>query len=513
MTGNLKRLRPYDQPPRQRRSLIPGGIDSAAGLWFGVAAVWLLVAATLGLLWISLRILPAALPDAFPDGFSFSFPIPFVNWTFAFNLETVTSGFFAALVWGWLSNAAIAATWYITPRLTGQRLLSDTLANLALVLWNLGILGSIAVSYIGDITSPGLLMEAPWWVDGLPLLGLTVVNLVFWRSVLTSLRGAYVSIGYLGLALISLLGFYGTSALTELPFFTVDDTARSLIAAAFGRLVLVYWVTGTAVGALYYIVPRATGNPLYSSGLALAGLVLWFVLGIGSALGTLLDPSVPFWITSLGNAATIMLVAHAFIVIANLFLSVQGRWSLILSTGTLGFAVISLVFLGASALFDAVGALRGVQALIGRTSWEMGGWLFLTLGAATFAWFATADHGLPRVLRRDWRATPLTDLQQWAVLAGAAIAGLALMAGGLAEGSLRAGAAAPEEIAGTLLWFDLAAAVGFGLLALGAVAFIIELFLLYTSAPRADYALAPTTDVPATSAPAPSTDTAPAAGG
>ena len=507
MTCNLKKLRPYDEPPRGGRALVPGGVDSAAGLWFAVAAVWLLLAAGLGLLWIGLRMLPAAFPEAMPEGLNLAFQIPIINWTVAFNDETVTSGFFAALVWGWLTNAAIAGIWYVTPRLTGQRLMTDTIANLALGLWNLGVLGSIAAAYVNELAQPGLLMEAPWWIDGLPLLGLTVVNLVFWRSVLPHLRGAYVSLLYMGLGLISLLGFYGLGALIELPFISLDETARFLAAAAFLRLVIVYWVVGAAVGALYYVVPRATGNPLYSSGLALAGLALWFVLGIGSAIGTLVDPTVPFAVTSLGSAATMMLVAHAFIVIANLFLTISGRWSLVLGTGAVGFAVVSLAFLGASALFDAVGALRGVQALVGRTGWSIGSLLFVTGGMATFAWFAAAEHGLPRILRRDWRATPLTDIQLWAVFAGVTVTGLSLMAGGLAEGSLRAAAADPAEIAATLIWFDVGAAIGFGLVALGALAFVLDFFLHYTSAPRADYALAPSTTPPATA-----TDTAPATG-
>ena len=53
MTGRLKKLRPYDEPPRRRRRLIPGAPDSAAGMWFGVAALWLVIATGIGLLWIA----------------------------------------------------------------------------------------------------------------------------------------------------------------------------------------------------------------------------------------------------------------------------------------------------------------------------------------------------------------------------------------------------------------------------------------------------------------------------
>ena len=81
----------------------------------------------------------------------------------------------------------------------------------------------------------------------------------------------------------------------------------------------------------------------------------------------------------------------------------------------------------------------------------------------------------------------------------------------LAEGSLRAAAAAPEELRGTLAWFDVAAGIGFGLVALGALAFLGELFLVFTSAHRADYVVAPVTAAPPPT-PATQSDTATATG-
>lgn len=509
MTGRLKKLRPYDEPPRRRRRLIPGAPDSAAGMWFAVASLWLVIATGIGLLWIALRILPAVTPSTFPNGVSLSFGIPIVNWTFALTPDSVASGFMIALVWGWLTNAAIAGIWYATPRLTGAPLQSDTFANLALLAWNASIAAGLAAAYITELAEPGTLTAAPWWIDGLGALGLLIVNGVFWRNVLPSLRTAYVSLLYFGLGLLTILGLFGLQALLELPFINLDATARALIGAAFVRLVVVYWVTGAMVGTLYYVVPRATGNPLYSSGLALLGVALWLVLGVGSALGALVDPSVPYVITTLGSVATMLLVVHAFVVIANLYLTISGRWTLLLGAGSLTLAVMSLAFFGASALFDAVGALRGVEALVARNGWPIGAMLFLTAGAATFAWFATADHGLPRILRRDWRGSPLGGIRLWTTFAGVILAGLGLMFGGLAEGSMRVAQATPDAIRGTLMWFDGVAGIGFGLLALAGLAFLVELFLIYTSAPRAAYAVPPQTSVPASTS---TTDPAPAAG-
>ena len=88
-----RKLRPYDQPPKRKRTLIPNAPDSAAGLFLVVAILWLLAAATLGIL--------AAGERLFPDILKFSFSVPLgrgieVDITRA----TVDPAFVDALVFG-----------------------------------------------------------------------------------------------------------------------------------------------------------------------------------------------------------------------------------------------------------------------------------------------------------------------------------------------------------------------------------------------------------------------------
>jgi len=64
------------------------------------------------------------------------------------------------------------------------------------------------------------------------------------------------------------------------------------------------------------------------------------------------------------------------------------------------------------------------------------------------------------------------------------------MAGGIAHGSLLSQAATADEIQSTLTWFWLAGAAGLGLVALGGLASLVSLFLMYTTARRAEYAVA-----------------------
>jgi cbb3-type cytochrome oxidase subunit 1 len=112
------------------------------------------------------------------------------------------------------------------------------------------------------------------------------------------------------------------------------------------------------------------------------------------------------------------------------------------------------------------------------------------LGAGTFAFFAFAEHAAPRMFRRDWAGTLLTDAQLWATLAGTVLAAFALIGAGIAHGSLMAQGAPADQVNGTLIWFRLVAAGGLGLASLGGVCLVGTLFLMYTTARRAEYAQA-----------------------
>jgi cbb3-type cytochrome oxidase subunit 1 len=162
---------------------------------------------------------------------------------------------------------------------------------------------------------------------------------------------------------------------------------------------------------------------------------------------------------------------------------------MILSPGTVPFAVVALAFLTATTLLEAIGALGSVRSLVGNTEWVMGVRLFAYFGTASFALLALADHAFPRILRREWRDTILSDATLWATFGGTAVVGLALLAGGIAHGSLLRDGAAPDAITGTMRWFLGAAGAGFGLIGLGGLAVVANLFLIYTSARRAEYSV------------------------
>ncbi|PZR63997.1 MAG: hypothetical protein DLM71_03930 [Chloroflexi bacterium] len=493
MTGYAKKLRPYDQPPKRRRSLIPAAPDSAATWFFVFGALWFLAASGLAMLWAAQLLFPQLRAG---------FQLPVVNQPFEISPITVQAAFINALVYGWLTNAGFAVALFLAPRLTGERIPGEGIAFLGALVWNLALAAGLLTVFLPKIAGSGSLATFPLPVDGLALLGIFIVNAAFWRTLIAAraqFSGGdrpYVSLLFAGVGLLALLGLY---ALASAAPIVLSGTNLALVDAFTARGISTYWLLGITFATLFYVVPRATGNPLASGGLALLALVTWLVLAGGSALGALLDPTVPYFITTAGNVATILLVLPVFLVIGNLVFTLSGRWSLMLTPGTLTFALVSLAFLLAGAVLDAVGSLRSVQASVTPTEWTAGAWLFAAYGAFTFAGYAAADHALPRVLRRAWRETPMASVRLWTTFAGVTIGGLGLMAAGLAHASLAGQGLSGDQLAAQLFGYRAAAALGIALAALGPLTLLVELFLMYTSGrPVEAVTVSPAADDPIT---------------
>jgi cytochrome c oxidase cbb3-type subunit 1 len=492
-----RKLRPYDEPPAQQRSLVPNGPDSAATSALVVSALWLVAAAGIGAL--------AALQRLFPGVITASLDVPLGSGvTLVLDAPTVQAAFVDALVFGWLSNAAFAAICFATPRLLGVRLAGDAIANLGLGAWNVAVAAGIGLLYVKGVSGTGALAEFPLPVKALELLALLAVNLAFWRTVLTTRGRVYISLYYFGIALLALLALV---AIDTLPGVVgLGATNEQLVYAFAARALETYWVLGTALGTLYYVIPRVTRNPLYSGGLATLAWAGWVVFAGLSAVGALVDPSVPYAITSIGQAGTLLLLAPTLLAVANLLGTIGGRWSMLLSPGTLAFAVVGLAVISGSAVLESVGSLHGVQTLTRGTEWPTGVMVISLLGGATFAFYAFADHALPRVLRRAWSQPFLAGAQLWTTFVGVALGGLAMIGSGLVAGSLQAQAATADAINAEplVVIFRFVAAAGLGLAALGGLSLLVNLFLMYTAGSPAEFVASEATAPPG----APSTSAA-----
>jgi cytochrome c oxidase cbb3-type subunit 1 len=464
-SGNLKRLRPYDAPPKSNTSLVPGSENGTVMGYLGFGAIWFLTATGIATLAIAQMVM---------SSFTFVIQLPF-GMTFELNPDTVAAGFRHAFVWGWLTNAAFGAVFFITPRITGHPIAHSRIGMLGMVLWNVGVGAGLALLYIPQVADAGTLTGFPWLINALLVLGLLLVNLSFW----TSLRGPgtpYIALAWFALGMLSLLGM--TVEATIVGFLDLDPSIDALAEAMWVRGIAIVWLLGIPIGALHYLVPRLTGQPLASGTLAWVGLATWFVLGVISCFGAAVSPQLPYALVTLGNVATILLLLPATAIIGNLTMTLRGKWSLALSPGPLALAVASMVFLGGTALLAGIGSLREVQTAVAFTEWPGGVAAFALLGASSIGLIAVGEHAWPRLLHRSHSGGLWAYAVTWAAFGGAAVAGAALIAAGLFHVGMAADGMAPNEISATLLPIHLVAFAGLGLSGLAAAAHAASAYVL-----------------------------------
>jgi cbb3-type cytochrome oxidase subunit 1 len=407
-------------------------------------------------------------------GFTFVIQLPLAM-TFELTPTTVSAGFRHAFAWGWLTNAAFGAIFFITPRVTGRPIAHAQIGLSGMVLWNIGIAAGLTLLYVPQVAGTGLLTGFPVLVTLVLVVALVLISVSFW----TSLGGAgepFVALAWFAVGMLSLLGMTFEAAVVGL--LDLDPAVDALAEAMWVRALSLVWLLGIPIGALHYLVPRLTGQPLASGGLAWLGLGGWAILAVISSFGAAVSPLLPYALVSLGNAATIMLLLPATAIIANLAMTFRGRWRLALSPGPAAMAVTALVFLGGSALLLGIGSLREVQAAVARTEWPGGVAAFGLLGAATTGLLAVGEHAWPRLLHRSHRGGLLAYVVTWSALGGAVIAGTALIAAGLFHVEMAADGMPIGEIRTALLPIYLVAWSGLGLSALAAVGHATGAYLL-----------------------------------
>ena len=408
------------------------------------------------------------------SSFTFIIELPF-GLSVEFTADTVAAGFRHTFAWGWLTNAALGAIFFATPRLTGRPITGQRTAVLGMIIWNVGFAAGLALLYIPQLVDEGTVTGFPFVVNLILVLGLLLTSLSFWRSVFGA-EHAFISLAWFGVGMLTLLGLVIEASVVSL--LNLDPTTDALAEAMWIRAWTLLFAIGVTIGGLHYLVPRLSGQPLASGALAWFGLWTWAVLGVIAIFGAAVHPSIPYALVSAGNAATMMLLLPVLAVVANLAMTLRGRWALVLSPGPLAMAVASLVFLGGSVVLAGIGSLREVQAAVAHTEWPIGVVAFALGGAASIGLMAVGEHAWPRMLHRSHQGGLVAYAVTWSALVGAAVMGAALIAGGLFHVGLVADGTAPDEILTSLLPIHLIAWAGLGLLGLAAAGHAVEAYLL-----------------------------------
>ena len=377
-----------------------------------------------------------------------------------------------ALLYGFCIPAGLGIGLWLFARLGRTPLSQPWLATLGALFWNAGVALGIGGILAGDRTGfPGL--DVPGYAAPVLLVGYILASLC---GALTFHHRAekplFVSQWFLMTALFWFPWIYVTAQV-----FVVISPARGVAQAVIAwwyvnNLQNVYlWLTGLA--AVFYFIPKITGNDLHSRYLAL--LTFWMVILFSSWGGISTSAPVPAWMPALSLVAT----ALNLVIVAAVGLSAYQTCRAGTRAGPDG-AALRFVLFGVAAfvvagLMQVAGALPRLNEITDLTWFGAARSQLNLLGFFAMVSFGAIYFIVPRLAGYDCLCPKGARAHFWLSAIGIILAIAPQAIGGLVEGFKLQDPNLPfAQIAGGSLHFLRVSTLGLFLFALGQGFFLVN---------------------------------------
>ena len=335
-----------------------------------------------------------------------------------------------AVLYGWITNAALGVIIWVLPRLLRTPLVGAAWVLLGGALINTGI--ASAIGAIGSGWTDGMeYLEIPWQIGIFIVAGFVcIIGPVLYTLVNRKVESLYVSVWYMVAALlwIALLFIVG-----KLPgvHTGVQQATTNLW---YGHNVLGLWFTPISVGAIYYFLPKIIGRPVRSYNLSILGF--WTLAFFYGQVGGhhLIGGPIPGWLSTLSIVQSMMMIIPVAAFTINMAGTMQGRMHLALHSPTLRFMMFGGLMYMLSSVQGSLEALRSVNQVAHFTHFtvahaHLGAYAFVTM-----VLFGAIYFMLPRVLNWEWPFPRLISAHFWLAAIGILIYFGPLTYGGWLQG-------------------------------------------------------------------------------
>ena len=384
-------------------------------VWLYWGMFWLLLTPTFGVTISALFNFPDYLPPALELTFGRLRPVH-VN----------------GVIFGAFSTLFIGLCHYLVPRLCGVRVWGEKLGMPMVWIWNIGLIAGLASLAMG--WNQGLEAgEFPLLIDVVIFVIVTVTTIQFLVTIARRLEPQlYVALWYL------ISAFVWTVLNLILGSFILPYTIAGANSAAFHGLFIHYivglWLTPAGYVVIYYFLPVAARNPLYSHKLSLVGfwsLALFYpFVGIHHYLYS----PIADWAETLSIVTSMLLIIPVWTVLVNFFGTMKGSWQTFGTNLPAKFLIMGSIMYLFGCFQGSTEALRSIQQPTHFTDFVIshshltvfGTFVVWAIGGLVYVW--------PRLFGRELWSFKLGNWSFWLITAGISTMGLVLTAGGLLQG-------------------------------------------------------------------------------
>lgn len=322
-----------------------------------------------------------------------------------------------SLIYGWLTLAGLASIFYAVPRLTGARIGSEPGGQLSGFLINFTLALGVAITFFGGVQDQQF-SELPAYLDAPLALALLIATGNVGRSVSRSIEPRlYASVYFFFGGLIWIILSLAAGNLHALR--GVSDSIAHLFSI---NTTIFLWVSSVGIGALYYVVPRASGSPLYSHRLALVGFWSMAIAAPMSGSSRQVFGPQPQWLVTISIASSILLLMPVMALLVNLFGTLRLAWDRVADHPSIRFFVSGSIFWAVGVALWVLTGFRGTAKTFGATDWETTPVWVIVLGAGTLWAMGLIVFALPRLMGRRWLYRGRVSAGQWLNTVGVAMA-------------------------------------------------------------------------------------------
>ena len=339
------------------------------------------------------------------------------------------------VMFGFAVTMLIGAAFYIVPRMVRVPLFSEKLGIASLVGWNGSLIAGVVALSLGHTQSREY-AEMFYPSD----VGVVVAFvLILWDLIVTVMRRRepvlYVSVWYFvgGLLLSAATYIIGNCmwAGWKGAIFGMPD---AVIHWFYGHNVLGLLMTPLAVGAAYYVIPRAAQVPLYSHTLSQIGF--WSILIMYTHIGThhLLQAPAPTWLKLISIVDSIAMTIPVATVLVNLWMTAQGRIGKLTQNPAARFVFVGTILYLVVCIQGPFQSLPIVQRITHFTHWIPAHAHLAVVGFVGMIGWGTCYFLLPEITGRPIHSTRLANLHYWLMFMGVISMMVVLTISGLIQG-------------------------------------------------------------------------------
>jgi cbb3-type cytochrome oxidase subunit 1 len=333
---------------------------------------------------------------------------------------------------GWLGNAFLAFLYHAVPILTGRGVTSPRLGMWIFALWNLVVMVPGWALVLAGVSQPLEWAEFPLAVDAVVVLGLLLAAVQFLPPFFRrGLESLYVSSWYiLGALVFTLLAYPMGNVVPEL----VPGAQGAAFSGLWIHDAVGLFVTPLALAILYFVIPAASGRPIYSHFLSMLGFWLLFFVYPLNGTHHYVFSVIPMEAQLTAIVASSILGVTVVLVVFNLLMSLRGAGFVPKDAG-LRFVAMSTVFYLVVSIQGSLQAQMSINQAVHFSDWVIGHSHLAMLGFATFAAAGGLVHAWQRIPWARYNARAI-DWAYWLLLPGVLLMVGTLTAAGVVEAQL-----------------------------------------------------------------------------